>query len=87
MFKRWQKLELYSIQAGWNAEICKKMPTTCRLLKGKLFSETARGRRWTRDWRGQPISNYVTWVVRAPYVLYGVKYIDLVSLGKKGERC
>ena len=26
------------------------------------------------------ISNYVTWVVRAPYVLYGVKYIDLVSL-------
>ena len=30
------------------------------------------------------ISNYVTSVVRAPYVLYGVKYIDLVSLGKKG---
>ena len=36
---------------------------------------------------GLSITNYVTWVVRAPYVLYGVKYIDLVSLGKKGERC
>ena len=36
---------------------------------------------------GQSISNYVTWVVRAPYVLYGVKYIDLVSLGKKGAWC
>ena len=36
---------------------------------------------------GRSTSNYVTWVVRAPYVLYGVKYIDLVSLGKKGERC
>ena len=24
---------------------------------------------------------------RTPYVLYGVKNIDLVSLGKKGERC
>ena len=33
---------------------------------------------------GPSISNYVTWVVRAPYVLYDVKYIDLVSLGKKG---
>ena len=36
---------------------------------------------------GPSISNYVTWVVRAPYVLYGVKYIDRVSLGKKGVRC
>ena len=27
------------------------------------------------------MSNYVTWVV--PYVLYGVKYIDLVSLEAK----
>ena len=26
----------------------------------------------------------MTWVGRAPYVLYGAKYIDLVSLGKKG---
>ena len=36
---------------------------------------------------GPSTSNYVTWVVRAPCVLYGVKYIDLVSLGKKGARC
>ena len=26
-------------------------------------------------------------LIRAPYVSYGVKYIDLVSLGKKGARC
>ena len=37
--------------------------------------------------KGPSTSNYVTWVVRAPYVLYGVKYIGLVSLETKGEWC
>ena len=75
--------------AHWSAREYADAVTQC--ANGQERPACGRGTNYKNAYcaicNGRSFSNYVTWVVRAPYVLYGVKYIDLVSLGKKGERC
>ena len=35
----WTKLDVYSPLTGWNATLCKSLPTVCNILKGKMRTE------------------------------------------------
>lgn len=42
---QWNKLVLYTAGDGWNARLCKKIPSVCDILRGKLRTESGADRR------------------------------------------
>ena len=40
MLEQWSTLPLFSTNGGWHDELCEVMPTVCKLLQGKMQTES-----------------------------------------------
>merc|ERR1712113_375411 len=45
---QWTSLVFYDNQKGWDGELCSSVPSLCKILRGKMKTESGRGLAWNK---------------------------------------